>query len=82
MGISLPPYVATFSEVLFLWKVLYYTFSTLQHDSYFFGAAISWATLFFEDILIQNSHFFRRSYFFQSSYFFRGKLLQVATFCD
>ena len=67
--------------MLQLLQVLYYTFSTLQHDSYFFEAAISWATVFFEDMLIQNRHFFQRSYFFQNSYFFRGKLLQVATFC-
>ena len=64
----------------FFVKVLYYTFSTLQHNSYFFGAAISWATAFFEDILFQNSSFFQRSYFFQNSYFFRAKRLQVATF--
>ena len=82
MVISLRPYVATFSEVLFFVKVLYYTFSTLQHDSYFFGAAISWATAFFEDILFQNSNFFQRIYFFQNNYFFRAKLLQVATFCQ
>ena len=64
----------------FFVEVLYYTFSTLQHNSYFFGAAISWATAFFEDILLKTVAFFKEVIFFQNSYFFRAKRLQVATF--
>ena len=83
MTISLPSYLATFSDSFIfgeatssqLFRVTTSTQQLLFWSSCFFRTA----TLFGE-LLFQNSHFFRNSYFFQNSYFFRAELLPSCHF--
>ena len=83
MAISLLPYAATFTEVLFLEKLLIRFFSRvttstqqlLSRSSYFFRAPA-----FFEELLFHKVASFEAVIFFQNSYFSREKLLPSSHF--